>query len=428
MFEIDAQNLTLNSGETNCDVLHLVGLVTYYGKHYSTFFYNTQLGTWLYLDDANVKEIGNCWPFVVDKCIKSSFQPLMLLYASANNLSSINTNQAPTAVYQVPSNIKSMMNNSNANNSNSSLNKRRSSASQISQLVLTNNESCGPATKSFVNNNQQQLNEDVPDSPFTKSSTASSAYFSDYYSGEQEAQYISKRTVQNIIHAQKYQTNNSTVQNPVYNHSINNQLKNSFTLSNQQQRNSSSSLSDSFSTTNDQIDDQTVLSSSNVDYNNKIYQQNVPATAATKQQPVFRKELRSADAGYDSYSLSSSDSYPSIGGSAVSTNLGSTSSGCSSSSGNNNDQRTNKSAIVSSTLRSIQEQINEHSTENLIASSQNNNSILADVQLLKLIEDDKNTQDCDKLANRLCSQSDILLLRSHEKERENDLKAAAVLR
>ena len=40
---MDAQNMTLNSGEANCDVLHLVGLVTYYGKHYSCFFYNSQL-------------------------------------------------------------------------------------------------------------------------------------------------------------------------------------------------------------------------------------------------------------------------------------------------------------------------------------------------------------------------------------------------
>ena len=216
--------MTLNSGETNCDVLQLVGLVTYYGKHYCTFFYNTQLGSWLYLDDANVREIGNCWSFVVDKCVKCAFQPLMLLYASSNNLNSINTNQAPKAVYQVPSNIKSIMNSLNAptNNSNnsynnsinSSINNRRST-SHLSQLVLTKSSTINNNNFNSNHNQQQQLlGEDVPDSPFAKSSTASSAYFSDY-AGEPEAQYISKHTVQNIIHAQKYQTvtNNHNLKN-----------------------------------------------------------------------------------------------------------------------------------------------------------------------------------------------------------------------
>lgn len=406
--------------------MHLVGLVTYYGKHYSCFFYNTQLQvrsfvwqkklrpertqktltspffsrqTWLFLDDANVKEIGNCWPFVVDKCIKASFQPLMLLYASANNSNSINTNLAPQAIYQVP---------------NSTLNNRNRS----SNVNPTSTKS------SFINKlnslNRQPPNGDAPppDSPFAKSSTASSAYFSDYYppGQEPEPQYISKRAVQSIIQAQAYQNNGSNHQ------SSTNQaghLKNHFPAAGQQ-RNSSSSLSDSYSTTTDQADEQTV--SAEGFSNGKLY----PQAPVVPIKPVlFRKELRSADAGYDSYSLSSSDSYPSIGGSAVSTTVGSTSSGCSSSSSNDRTgSTTNKS-----TLRSIQEQINEQSTENLITSQ--NNSVLADSQLLELINDngDKNgTQDSDKLINRLCSQSDILLLRSHEKERENDLKAAAVLR
>ena len=37
--------------------LHLVGVVTYYGEHYSTFFYNTAHRQWVYFDDATVKRV-----------------------------------------------------------------------------------------------------------------------------------------------------------------------------------------------------------------------------------------------------------------------------------------------------------------------------------------------------------------------------------
>lgn len=35
----------------------LVGVVSYYGKHYTTFFFHTKLKVWVYFDDANVKEV-----------------------------------------------------------------------------------------------------------------------------------------------------------------------------------------------------------------------------------------------------------------------------------------------------------------------------------------------------------------------------------
>ncbi|XP_060801679.1 uncharacterized protein LOC106142898 isoform X1 [Amyelois transitella] len=62
----------------------LVGLVTYYGKHYSTFFYHSKLRLWMYFDDADVKKIGPEWSQVVDKCVKGRFQPLLLLYAAVD--------------------------------------------------------------------------------------------------------------------------------------------------------------------------------------------------------------------------------------------------------------------------------------------------------------------------------------------------------
>lgn len=54
-----------------CDVFHhvsdsrwaqnveheLVGIISYYGKHYTTFFFHTKLKVWVYFDDANVKEV-----------------------------------------------------------------------------------------------------------------------------------------------------------------------------------------------------------------------------------------------------------------------------------------------------------------------------------------------------------------------------------
>ncbi|XP_051897524.1 inactive ubiquitin carboxyl-terminal hydrolase 54a isoform X2 [Pristis pectinata] len=61
--------------------LYLVGMVCYYGKHYSTFFLQTKIRKWMYFDDAHVKEIGPKWKDVVTRCIKSHYQPLLLLYA-----------------------------------------------------------------------------------------------------------------------------------------------------------------------------------------------------------------------------------------------------------------------------------------------------------------------------------------------------------
>nr|CAD7266874.1 unnamed protein product [Timema shepardi] len=65
----------------------LVGVVTYYGKHYSTFFYHTKLQVWIYFDDATVREIGPRWEQVVEKCRKGRYQPLLLLYAVQDVLS-----------------------------------------------------------------------------------------------------------------------------------------------------------------------------------------------------------------------------------------------------------------------------------------------------------------------------------------------------
>ncbi|VVC95030.1 unnamed protein product [Leptidea sinapis] len=79
----------------------LVGLVTYYGKHYSTFFFHSKLRLWIYFDDADVKEIGPEWSHVVEKCIRGRFQPLLLLYAAIDG-TPCDTRHAPKDVVPFP--------------------------------------------------------------------------------------------------------------------------------------------------------------------------------------------------------------------------------------------------------------------------------------------------------------------------------------
>lgn len=79
----------------------LVGVVTYYGKHYSTFFYHTKLRVWIYFDDATVREIGPHWEQVVDKCRRGHFQPLLLLYANPSG-TPVPIDSAPRTVTLVP--------------------------------------------------------------------------------------------------------------------------------------------------------------------------------------------------------------------------------------------------------------------------------------------------------------------------------------
>lgn len=75
--------------------LYLVGMVCYYGKHYSTFFFQTKIRRWMYFDDAHVKEIGPKWKDVVSRCIKGHYQPLLLLYADPRG--------SPVSAQDVPS-------------------------------------------------------------------------------------------------------------------------------------------------------------------------------------------------------------------------------------------------------------------------------------------------------------------------------------
>ncbi|KAK4883329.1 hypothetical protein RN001_006648 [Aquatica leii] len=76
---------------------NLVGVVTYYGKHYSTFFFHSKLRVWIYFDDATVREVGPRWEQVVDKCRRGRYQPLLLLYAVPNG-TPVNSENAPKQI------------------------------------------------------------------------------------------------------------------------------------------------------------------------------------------------------------------------------------------------------------------------------------------------------------------------------------------
>jgi Ubiquitin carboxyl-terminal hydrolase len=51
----------------------LVGVVSYYGKHYTTFFFHTKLKVWVYFDDANVQEVKSIAIVKFDSFLQSIF-------------------------------------------------------------------------------------------------------------------------------------------------------------------------------------------------------------------------------------------------------------------------------------------------------------------------------------------------------------------
>ena len=55
-------------------------MICYYGKHYTAFFMNDDLGERLSFDDAQVTRIGPHWHSAIDLCKKSKFMPLLLFY------------------------------------------------------------------------------------------------------------------------------------------------------------------------------------------------------------------------------------------------------------------------------------------------------------------------------------------------------------
>ena len=59
--------------------LTLVGLVCYYGLHYSLFFYHSTKKAWIYFEDSIVTEMGNFWQPVKQKIVRGKHQPCMVM-------------------------------------------------------------------------------------------------------------------------------------------------------------------------------------------------------------------------------------------------------------------------------------------------------------------------------------------------------------
>ena len=57
----------------------LRGLVTFYGRHYTAYFYSERYDSWYQFDDAKIVKVGN-WTDVEKKCIKGRLQPILLFY------------------------------------------------------------------------------------------------------------------------------------------------------------------------------------------------------------------------------------------------------------------------------------------------------------------------------------------------------------
>ncbi|XP_060584868.1 uncharacterized protein LOC132740839 isoform X3 [Ruditapes philippinarum] len=81
--------------------LQLTAVVCYYGKHYSTFIFHTKLQEWVYFDDATVRQVGKKWELVVDRIVKSRYQPLLLIYTNPN-AQSVPTETAPSTRVMAP--------------------------------------------------------------------------------------------------------------------------------------------------------------------------------------------------------------------------------------------------------------------------------------------------------------------------------------
>lgn len=461
MFEIDAANVPMNSAEgAACDQLQLVGLITYYGKHYSAFLFHSALNTWLYLDDANVRDIGPSWPLVLDKCVKSHLQPLLLLYSSAQsplpNMSEAPSATIPLILNKAATNVMGSRqphppqhfpeqapkcgalkqqltrimglsgpqkqlsaSELSAGVANvSALAARRSVSTHLPILAKPDEDAASPLGA-----------EDVPDSPFAKCSTASSAYFSDasseqpmntssdtsnatrsemkdHLSPEQTA-YISRKTVKNILQMHRGMDCDGARGSRNSSSSID-----SFT-DNMLRRNSSSNLAPLNELT---LDEQRKIQAYYSQYAPKLTGEETGASVAPESTRNASStgngtESRTGmDPGYDSYSLSSSDSFPSVwtgGRAALTSNASSDSSTSGSTSGFSSqaDSAARLCAANGSTLNGTIKRTSQ-----------------PEDQLLQLLNNSE-LPDCDKL----CSESDILLLRSHEKEREGELRTAATL-
>ncbi|KAK6633450.1 hypothetical protein RUM44_004057 [Polyplax serrata] len=216
----------------------LVGIVTYYGKHYSTFFFHTKLRLWIYFDDANVREVGPRWEQVVEKCRRGRYQPLLLLYAALGG-TPVNTQDAPKFITPV------------ANLQTSPPGKSHKGSLSYNKLLLNGTNKSGarspvghippsmsPIRRSVTPNPEKPMNSMMCSSPTRRSKTPNpennKPLINDYqnlsdmqaviqsrsFDGKNglqkdvEPNYISRRTVENVMSYQQqlHRTNSGNLE------------------------------------------------------------------------------------------------------------------------------------------------------------------------------------------------------------------------
>ncbi|XP_033333800.2 ubiquitin specific peptidase echinus isoform X1 [Megalopta genalis] len=281
-------------------VHNLVGVVTYYGKHYSTFFFHTKLKVWIYFDDATVKEIGPRWEQVVEKCRRGRYQPLLLLYATPGG-TPVNTENAPKTVTPFP--------NGNGLKTPPKNNVRRSitpspekpSINSTARRAITPNPDSPPHfyTQRRIYSDYQNLT-DIQNNIFGNQGV-------DAVDGDVESKYISRRAVENVMQQQKKQQMQltrslSAGSSPQDGISIPDHLNVPRRRDSGNWSGDRNSASSSSSTTMDNPYLYIV---------NKMQRNSgVPKSPTSKSGELSSSSSGHYDAGYDSYSLSSTDSLP----------------------------------------------------------------------------------------------------------------------
>lgn len=300
----------------------LVGVVTYYGKHYSTFFFHTKLQLWIYFDDASVSEVGPDWQHVVDKCRRGHFQPLLLLYADPEG-TAVPTATAPSAITPVGAAVTVK--------SGGVLPVVRAPPTgqqggqyggSLPRSLADNAIGGGPGRRAITPNPTESYRD-------YQNITDLEGMFQqhpDEVFHPQEPVYIHRQTVESILRAQQQATTSSSISSDSSSSDLNKMML--LAGSNQPRcrdsgnwsgdRNSASSSS---STSMDNPyhyilnRNSNGRSSMNGSANSSPSKPGDPAAAAAAAQQglMYQNGLNNAyhgDPGYDSYSLSSNDSYP----------------------------------------------------------------------------------------------------------------------
>ncbi|XP_043516223.1 uncharacterized protein LOC122531946 isoform X2 [Frieseomelitta varia] len=281
-------------------VHNLVGVVTYYGKHYSTFFFHTKLKVWIYFDDATVKEIGPRWEQVVEKCRRGRYQPLLLLYATPGG-TPVNTENAPKTVTPFPNGngLKTPPKNNVRRSITPSPEKPLINSTARRAITPNPDSPPHPYTQRRIYSDYQNLT-DIQNNIFGNQGV-------DTVDGEAESKYISRRAVENVMQQQKKQqmqltrslSAGSTPQDAI---SIPDHLNVPRRRDSGNWSGDRNSASSSSSTTMDNPYLYIV---------NKMQRNSgVPKSPTSKSGELSSSSSGHYDAGYDSYSLSSTDSLP----------------------------------------------------------------------------------------------------------------------